>query len=1041
MKLSTKIALAIIPLISAVTGISQNCPSLGPDQFLPCGVNQTVLTANLTTCNPSTITANQTTTYSVTNIPFAAQPTVGATNVPLSDDSQAGPFNIGFSFCFFGNTYTQMYIGSNGWISFSAGQPVTFASSPIPSASGSVAKNCIMGPWQDWYPQTNLQNVSYQTLGTAPCRRLVVSWKDIQMYSCWASQGLGNFQIVIYEGTNLIENHIGNKPNCVGWSGGTGVQGLHNLAGTVGITVPGRNSTQWTTVNNAYRYSPAGAPVNPTLTWFAVGNPVPLGTGPTLTVTPPVGGQQYTCHFVYPACYVGFDSCIPNAAGNSPDTVLVVPGLAGINPTITAPTCINGPTQISVAPNSATNIVQWTGPGIIGSTTSPTITVNATGIYSVVISNAVNTCTGSASVLVSQTPTLNIASTTNTMCSFNSNGSLNTANLTASGATNYTWTNISGMLNTTGSNTATIISVTPIPGFATGSATLVGVNGPCSNTISFNIAIIPNPTIAVTSASVCQGLGNTLVASGAANYNWSPSSGLSATNVATVTANPNITTVYSVIGNNLGCNSTTQTTTLTVVPNPTITVTPLTNTICAGGNMNLTANGASTYNWAPNTGLNTTTGAIVNAGPASTTNYTVIGSAASCTGSAVYQVSVIIVPNLITTVSRDIICNGTTSNLNVNGANGYVWAPTTGLNSPTGAFVVASPPTTTNYTVTGFNGVCTASASVLLTVVQLPNLTISSPEYQICYGKSTPIYASGAQNYTWSPNNGLSSTTNSNVIATPSANINYTVVGYNQTGTVVCPQQMSYSIIVVPISVALVSPSIALCEGEKTMLTASGGNTILWTPTVGLSSGSGGGVIASPSVSTLYTVDVSYDGFCGGSNTVFVKVNPNPKVTAGRDTIINLEQPMFLSASGTGTMTWTDGEAIMCRVCPNSQVFATRNSCYTIETINDFGCKAKDEMCIEVTVDFGVYIPNSFTPNGDGINDEFLISGYNISDITMDVFDRWGEKLFTSKEITTGWKGNYKNLPCEEAVYIYKVTYKGLDGKRVNKTGHVTLNR
>ncbi len=1037
MKFITKLTSVIIPVMTAITAFSQNnCPSLGPDQNLPCGITQTVLTANMTTCNPSTITANQTNTYNVATIPFSPYTNTG-TSVSLSDDSQAGPFPIGFTFCFFGTTYTQMYIGSNGWISFSAGQSVAFVSAPIPNLSASAPKNCIMGPWQDWHPGLG-GTIKYQTQGTAPCRRLVVSWTNVPMYSCTNLNG--TFQIVIYEGTNIIENHITNKPNCPAWSGGTAVEGIHNLAGTIGICVPGRNSTQWTTTNNAWRWSPAGPPVIPTLTWYAVGNPVPLGTGPTLTVTPPTAGQLYTCHNEYPPCYQGFDGCIPSV-GNSPDTVLVVPGLAGINPTITAPTCINGPTQISVAPNSATNNIQWTGPGIVGSSTTPTITVNATGVYSVNISNTVNICAGSASVLVSQTPTLVITPSSFTMCSFNSNNSLNSVTLTASGASTYTWSGMSGLSNTAGSVNNPVITFTPSGLATTGTVSLLGVNGPCSNTTSFNMSIIPNPSISVTSASVCQGLGTALVASGAASYNWAPSIGLSSTSGATVTANPTVSTVYNVIGSSLGCNSTTQTGILTVVPNPTITVSPLTNTICFGGNINLTASGASTYNWAPNTGLNTTTGAVVNAGPTTTTDYTVVGSAASCTSSAVYQVSVIIVPNLQTSVSKDIICYGDNTNINVNGASGYNWAPSTGLSSPTGAFVIASPAVSTSYTVTGFNGVCTASANVMIQVVPPTDLKISSPEYQICYGKSTPIYATGAQNYTWSPATGLDNTSGPNVMASPLTTTNYTVVGFNQTGTVVCPQQMSYSVIVVPIAVAAVSPSVAICSGAKTKLVASGGNTVLWTPTVGLNTGSGTGVVASPTVTTEYTVDVSYEGFCGTYTTVLVQVNPNPTVTAGRDTSLNIEQPMFLSAVGSGTMTWIDGEEIMCRVCPNSQVFPQRNSCYIIETINEFGCKATDDMCIEVTKDFSIYIPNSFSPNGDGINDEFLAFGYNITDFTMEIFDRWGEKLFSSNDLYKGWPGTYKNNPSEVAVYIYKITYKGLDGKKITKTGHVTLNK
>jgi gliding motility-associated-like protein len=627
------------------------------------------------------------------------------------------------------------------------------------------------------------------------------------------------------------------------------------------------------------------------------------------------------------------------------------------------------------------------------------------------------------------------------MCSVNSNGSLNSVSLTALGAPNYTWTGISGLSNTAGSVNASTISFTPVAGFITGSVSLLGVNGPCSNTTSFNIAIIPNPTITVTSASVCAGLGNTLTANGATSYVWSPATGLSTTSGSSVVANPNSTTVYSIIGSSLSCNSTTGISTLTVVPNPTITVSPLTNTICYGGNLNLTANGATTYNWAPNTGLNTTTGSVVNAGPNTNTTYTVIGSQNSCTALAVYQVSVIIVPNLMTTISNGTICAGNSTNLNANGASGYNWVPTAGLNTASGSFVTASPGVTTNYTVTGFNGICTASASILVEVVPMPNLILSSPEYQICYGKSTQISVSGAQNFTWSPSTGLSNTTGSNVIASPTANINYTVLGYNQEGTVTCSQVMSYSVIVIPIAQALVSNSVSICEGAKVPLSASGGNTIVWTPTVGLNVGTGSGVVASPSVSTNYTVDVSYNSFCGSSASVFVKVNPNPTVVAGRDTVINLEQPKFLSAIGTGTLTWIDGSEIMCHVCPNSQVFPTHTGCYVIEALNEFGCKATDEMCIEVTTEFGVYVPDAFSPNGDGINDEFLISGFNISDITMDIFDRWGEKLFSSKDISQGWKGIFKSQPCEVAVYIYKITYKGLDGKKYNKTGHITLNR
>ena len=317
---------------------SQYCPSLGPNQILPCGVGSTTLTADLSQCGPGGPNPNQTTNYNVTNIPYVAQTNTG-NQLFMTDDSQQGPFNIGFNFCFFGQTYTQFWIGSNGWISFTGGQPITFTSQTIPTGNLLVPKNCIMGPWQDWHPGLGGQ-IRYQVQGVAPCRKLVVSWIGVPMFSCTNNQG--TFHIVIHESTNVIENHIGNKPACVQWQGGTATQGIHNLAGTIGIAVPGRNSTAWTTTNNSYRYTPSGPTVTPTLTWYQVGNPNPIGTGPTITVTPPPAGANYTCHLVYPICNAGWSTCNLGVANLGPDTVFVQPGPPNLPPPLVNfanPTC------------------------------------------------------------------------------------------------------------------------------------------------------------------------------------------------------------------------------------------------------------------------------------------------------------------------------------------------------------------------------------------------------------------------------------------------------------------------------------------------------------------------------------------------------------------------------------------------------------------------------------------------------------------------------------------------------------------------------
>jgi gliding motility-associated-like protein len=195
--------------------------------------------------------------YNVQTIPYSPDPFNSGTAINLSDDAVSSAQNIGFPFCFFGNTYTQFYIGSNGWISFSAGQTTAFTSATIPSAAANVPKNCIMAPWQDWHPGTgpNVGNyIRYQVYGTAPNRRLVVSWNAVPMFSCTTTYG--TFQIKIYETTNVVETHIQNKPNCLAWAQGTATHGLHNQPGTIGVIIPGRNSTQWTTTNEGYRFTP-----------------------------------------------------------------------------------------------------------------------------------------------------------------------------------------------------------------------------------------------------------------------------------------------------------------------------------------------------------------------------------------------------------------------------------------------------------------------------------------------------------------------------------------------------------------------------------------------------------------------------------------------------------------------------------------------------------------------------------------------------------------------------------------------------------------
>ena len=468
---------------------SQFCPALGPDQILPCGVGSTTLTADLSQCGVGGPTPNQTTNYSVAPIPYVNQTNTG-NQLFMTDDSQQGPFNIGFTFCFFGQTYTQFWVGSNGWISFSPAQPVTFTTQTIPTGNINVPKNCIMGPWQDWHPGIGGQ-IRYQTTGVAPCRKLIVSWTNMPMFSC--TNNFGTFHIVINESTNYIDSYIQNKPACLQWQGGTATQGIHNALGTIGIAVPGRNSSVWTAVNDAYRWTPTGPVVLPTLTWYQVGNPNPIGTGPTITVTPPAAGANYTCQFVYPTCNAGWNSCNAGQGGNlGPDTVFVLPG----PPTLPQPTIFNiNPTcnnycdgMIFVTPNGGNGVqtISWNGPqqGF-----NP---INlCEGNYSFTITDALG-CTVTSNVSLVDPPQLTINPITgqDTICINSVVNLYDVSSITPN--LNYVWTTNSGTISTGQGSTQINIDATGVPsGFYNNMISVYGVdgNGCTSQPQNYNINV------------------------------------------------------------------------------------------------------------------------------------------------------------------------------------------------------------------------------------------------------------------------------------------------------------------------------------------------------------------------------------------------------------------------------------------------------------------------------------------------------------------------------------------------------------------------
>ncbi len=468
-------------------------------------------------------------------------------------------------------------------------------------------------------------------------------------------------------------------------------------------------------------------------------------------------------------------------------------------------------------------------------------------------------------------------------------------------------------------------------------------------------------------------------------------------------------------------------------------------TICAGNSTILSSSLTCGIKWYNDSIAGTLlgSGSNLNTPPLSTTTTFYIEDP-SCGISGprtAVEVTVMPLPVINITTNDPLICIGQSATLIASGATTYTWAPSVSLSTTLDFSVVATPVVNSIYTVTGSNGSCSGTNSIPINLVPKPNPIISALDNKVCIGSTLTLNASGAQTYSWLPSNLVSNPNGSVTAANPPTATTFTLVGVNTIGMVSCVENTIFSVNVLPYAKPLISGNVTICEGDEAVLTVSGGNTFNWTPNSGISNPNDFGIVVSPTTSSVYSVNVSNNGYCGTTATVMVHVNPKPTVYAGRDTTFNLKEPMIITAVGDGTLKWILGDDISCADCPSTQIFPIKNSCYVIEAINSFGCRAIDEVCIDVSRENVLYIPNTFTPNGDGLNDEFYVSGFGFSDITLEIFDRWGVQLFSSNEVTQGWNGKYKGKECQIATYIYKLSYSKYGGKLTTKTGHVNLVR
>lgn len=476
--------------------------------------------------------------------------------------------------------------------------------------------------------------------------------------------------------------------------------------------------------------------------------------------------------------------------------------------------------------------------------------------------------------------------------------------------------------------------------------------------------------------------------------------------------------------------------------------TPIANlTVCQGRSTVLTTSTTCNTEW-----FNVPTGGNpIAIGPAYSTqglfaNTTFYVAETSCGTNSVRTAITITVnpaPTFSIAASPTVMCAGGSATLTPLGAsNGFTWTANASLNTALPSSAIATPINTQTYFLTGDDGVCTGTGSIVITVIPSPTITLPNSVLYLCSGKIAMLTAGGATSYTWNPSSSLNFPNSATVLATPASNTTYTVTGGNTIDNTTCYGTNTITVYVVPyLTNATVSQSVEVCLGQQATLEASGGPVTIWYPIDNMDDPNAAQVHVTTPVTTTYSVNISSNGLCPVTRTVLVKVNPLPVVDAGRDTTFNINEPMYIASVGSGTITWIGGPNIYCKYCPVTQVFPQKPACYTAEAVNEFGCKVHDEICIEITKEHFVYIPNSFTPNGDGLNDEFKVFGDGISLIKMAIYDRWGKEVYFKEGEDPMWDGKYKGELCEEGVYVYRFLYRAISGQKIYKMGNLTLLR
>ena len=254
-----------------------------------------------------------------------------------------------------------------------------------------------------------------------------------------------------------------------------------------------------------------------------------------------------------------------------------------------------------------------------------------------------------------------------------------------------------------------------------------------------------------------------------------------------------------------------------------------------------------------------------------------------------------------------------------------------------------------------------------------------------------------------------------------------------------------------PDMVATPNP-LSICSGDGfavNFTSCDNTATFSWTAT-NATNGSGNittsltNLTTTPNTVTYTVTPTAANGCSGQTVNIPVTVNPYPGAGAGNDTLIYSATTIILNGTGGNggqTYSWAPPYNLSCTNCPNPSAYPSTTTTYTLY-VTENGCTSTDTILVEVEVSpIYIVVPNTFTPNGNGVNDLFKPEMIGVAQMEMYIFNRWGELLYSWDYLTGSWDGTYKGDKVQQGVYVWLLhaTPEDLHHAPIEMTGTITV--